>query len=259
MIEQLNVSFEVRRSLSAKVANSAEITVFNLAESTRKKLQAATNVFVALEAGYAKGRSVIYSGQLREAWSNKEGNEWKTTVSSADAEQPRKKKRIQKSFPANTKVSTIITECAKALGVGLGNSATVSALAVPFGVKPAVVSTGYVASGDALAQLDRVLRSCGIEWSIQDGQLQLMPRSASLPDEGIELSKETGLIGSPDLGKKLVVRCRTLMIPGLLPGRRVHLKTNLIDAVYRIETTTHRGEFEGSEWGCELELKEPKS
>jgi hypothetical protein len=115
--------------------------------------------------------------------------------------------------------------------------------------------TGYVASGDAVSQLDRVCRSCGLEWSVQDNQLQLLERGKALQEDGIVLAPGSGLLESPELGKGGVVRCKALMIPGLYPGRRVELRTQHVRGVYRIETTHHKGGFDaGDDWGAELEL-----
>lgn len=258
-ISALHIEFEVKRSLSAKVANSAEIKIFNLSEDSRKKLQGMRDVFVSLEAGYAQGQSLIYRGELREAWSTKDGDNWITVISSAEAAKKRKKKRINKSFPAGTSVSAIIVACAKALQVGLGNVEKKAAGARPWDGQSASFATGYVASGDAVSQLDRVCRSCGIEWSIQDNQLQLLDRGAALQEKGILLTPQSGLLESPELGKGNVVRCRAAMIPGLYPGRRVELRSRHVSGVYRIETTHHKGVYETNDWGGELELKVPKA
>jgi hypothetical protein len=256
VVSGLQVQFEVKRSLSAKTANSAEIKVANLAAETRKRLQGMHDVFVSLEAGYSDGMSVIFRGELHEAFSSREGSEWITTISSADAAKPRKQKRIQKSFPANTSVTDIIKACARALEVGLGNSDAAASSAAYWNVTPSTAHTGYVASGDALSQLDRVCRSCGLEWSIQDNQLQILPRGQPIAEQGIILSPSSGLIGSPELGKGGMVRCRTLMIPNLLPGRRVEMQSIHVQGIYRVETTSHKGDYESNdEWGIELELK----
>jgi hypothetical protein len=255
LITSMQVKFEVKRSLSAKTANSSEVTVYNLGEDTRRRLHAMRSVFVSLSAGYAQGTSLIHRGDIREAWSSRDGNDWVTTISSDDGAAARKKQRINKSFPAGTSVQTVILECARALQVGLGNAQQKAATAKLWNTSPASFSTGYVASGDALSQLDRVCRSCGLEWSIQDNQLQLLDRGRPLLEDGILLSARSGLVDSPELGKGGVVRCRTLMVPGLYPGRRVKLQSRYVQGVFRIETTHHRGDFEGDEWGCELELK----
>lgn len=255
LITELHVTLDVKRSLSAKVANSAEVTVFNLSTSNRKRLQALQNVFVSLEAGFDGHNSLIFRGDLREAWSHREGTNWITEVSSASAIKQRKSARVNTAFPAGTSVATVLEHCAKALQIGMGNVEKVAPRAKLWNVSPPAFTTGYVASGDAVSQLDRVCRSCGLEWSIQDNQLQLLDRGKSLAEDGIILGPGSGLLESPELGKGGVVRCKALMIPGLYPGRRVELHTEHVQGVYRIETTHHKGGFdEGDEWGAELEL-----
>ena len=255
LVTELHCTFSVKRSLSAKVANSAEVVVYNLSTDNRKRLQAMQNVFVSLEAGFGGHHSLLFRGDLREAWSHRDGTDWLTEVSSASAIVNRKQKRVQASFPAGTNVRTIIEHCAGALQIGLGNTAKQAANAKLWNVSPPAFVTGYVASGDAVSQLDRVCRSCGLEWSVQDNQLQLLPRGQALQEQGIILAPDSGLLDSPELGKGGVVRCKTLMIPGLYPGRRVELRTAHVHGVYRVETTHHKGGFaEGDDWGCELEL-----
>jgi hypothetical protein len=255
LISALQVKFDVQRSLAAKTPNSAKIEIANLSEATRKRLQGMRNVFVSLEAGYAQGKSLIFRGDLREVWSARDGTEWITTVTSGDGEKARKKKRLNQSFPAGTPVSALISACAKALGVGIGNAAKKGGAAQLFRASPPKRLGGAAFTGDALAQLDRVCRSCGIEWSIQDNQLQLLERGKALQEQGPKLSALSGMVGSPEVGKSGLVRVRTVMVPNLQPGRKVELDSLLVKGIYRIETAHFIGDFEGADWGAELELK----
>lgn len=261
VVTDLLVRFDVQRSLSAKVPNDCKIEVHNLSEATRKKLQGLKNPFVSLEAGYEQGMSLLFRGDLREVWSAKHGTEWVTTITSGDGEKARKRRRVFKTFPPGTLVSQVIIECCKALRVGLGNAEKKANKAKLWNVTPAKFHTGYTLSGDALSQLDRVCRSCGLEWSIQDNQLQLLDRGKPLEEKGIVLSPETGLLESPEpeFGKKKkgMIRARTLMIPGLYPGRRVQLNSKHVSGVYRVETTHCSGEYESNNWGYDIELKVP--
>ena len=258
VIEALQVQFEIKRSLSAKTPNSCSVKVYNLSEATRLRLQQLDSVFVSLEAGYAQGSSLLFRGELRELWSERAGSDWVSNIESADGAK-RKKQRVNKSFPKGTPVATVIKECAKALKVGLGNVDKRADLAQFWNVKPAKFALGYVATGDAMSALDRVCRSCGLEWSIQDNQLQLLERGKALAEQAVLLSPQTGLIGSPapehGKGKKGLVRVETLMIPGLYPGRRVKLETRHVSGAYRVETTNVRGDFFGNDWGAEVELR----
>jgi len=255
LVTGLQVKFDVKRSLAPKTPNSARIEIANLSETTRKRIQGMRNVFVSLQAGYVQGKSLIFRGDLAEAWSARDGTEWITTVESGDGEKHRKKKRLNKTFPAGTPVAKLLSECAHALGVGLGNADKQSAAAQLFAASPSKRLGGAAVTGDALAQLDRICRTCGLEWSIQDNQLQLLERGKPLQEQGPKLGPASGMVGSPEVGKSGLVRVRTLMVPNLQPGRKVELDSLLVKGIYRIETAHFVGDFEGAEWGAELELK----
>lgn len=255
-VQGLNVTFTVKRSLSAKVPGRCELAVYNLSTDTRKHLHAMRNVFVSLEAGYASGMSVIFRGDLVESWSTREGTEWVTTITSDDGGKKRRTKRVQKNYLNGSSLQAIITDLAGALDLGLGNTAVIAPLARFWKTKQANVVKGFTASGDAVSQLDRVARSCGLSWSIQDGQLQFLVIGGSTVDPPALLTPNTGLIESPELGKDQIVKCRTLMIPGLYPGRQVELATRYTSGLYRIETATHQGESDSLHtWHVELELQ----
>ncbi len=255
-ITGLDVSFEVGKSLSARTPNHAEVRVFNLAASTRKKLQELDDVFVELRAGYEKGGlPVIFRGDLREAVSVREGTEWVTTINAGDGQKARKISRINRTFPPGTSVADVIVACGKALRIDMGNAQLQALRAKLRGSKSNRFANGYVATGDALSQLDRACRSCGIEWSIQDNELQLLVIGKPLEQAVVVLRADTGLVGSPERGSKGITHARCLMIPELYPGRSVKLDAQQLKGVYRIETTKHVGDTAAQDWYVELELK----
>jgi hypothetical protein len=259
-ISALNVQFVVKRSLSAKVAGRCDLTIHNLSEESRKRLHAMREVFCSLEAGYtATGLSLLFRGDLSEAWSSRDGTEWTTTITSDDGGKKKKSARVQRNYVQGTSLAKIITDVAAAMQVGIGNALSVVADARYWKTGQVAVGKGFAASGDAVAVLDRLTRSCGLQWSIQDGELQFLPsRAAVLPDAPIKLTPQSGLIESPELGKNQLVKARTLMLPGLYPGRQVELDTRYVGGVYRIDTVTFKGEWMGNDWGAELELSAVK-
>jgi len=253
-ITDLNVRFTVKRSLSAKVANTCEIDIYNLAADSRGALQGQRDVYVSLDAGYAAGASTIFRGDLAEAWSTRDGNEWITTVTSDDGGTKRKTKRIQKTYPAGANIPAMFESIATELGLGLGNLGHVAASAAFLSTGMRTAPAGYTASGSAIEQLERLARACGLTFSVQDGQLQFLAFNAATADAPIALNPATGLVDSPEMGKDKSVKAKALMVPGLWPGRRVELKSRHVTGLYRVDTTAHKGELDGADWGVELEL-----
>ena len=59
------------------------------------------------------------------------------------------------------------------------------------------LSRGPRAPRAAAEQLTELCRSAGLEWSVQSGVLQLLPRGRALQRSAVVLSSDTGLVGSP--------------------------------------------------------------
>lgn len=257
-----DVAFSVSKSLKSE-PNTAEIRLFNLGESTRGKLARKGGVFVSLLAGYAGAMTQLYYGDLRDVYSQQDGSDWVTTISSGDGEQARANARLRRTFPKGTNVSQVVQALAQSLGVGVGNSLTAMLGAKPIGGSPTTFS-GLAVSGHASDNMDRVMRSLGKEWSIQDGKIQVIDIGHPVPGKAVLLTEETGLIGSPEAGPKksgktpLAMKCRALIQPGLQPGGTVAITSRSVTGLYRIDKVDFSGSTAGSDWFADLECSEVK-
>lgn len=254
VIEELDVAFEITKSLSPKTPNSAEMRIWNLNAEHRKRLQELETVYVSLEAGYVGGTSLLFRGDLRDVISTREGTDWVTTITS-DSGRRARKRRILKSFAPGATVENVLNAAAKAMGVRLGNTAAKTVSAKIQGTQASKFFNGYALAGAIEGELDRLARSCGLEWSIQDDELQFLDQGMPLQELGIELGPDTGLIGSPEPGNKAITEARCLMIPDLFPGRRIRITSEHVTGIYRAETTKHVGDTAGHDWYVDLELR----
>lgn len=255
VISELDVAFEIVKSLSPQTPNSAEIRVWNLNADHRKRLQELEKVFVSLEAGYVDGTSLLFRGDLRDVLSTRDGADWITTITS-DSGRRARKRRILKSFAPGATVQEVLTAAAKAMGVRLGNTAAKTVGAKIQGTQSSSFFNGYALAGAIERELDRLARSCGLEWSIQDDELQFLEQGKPLQELGIELTPDTGLIDSPEPGNKGITEARCLMIPDLFPGRRIQITSEHVTGIYRAETTKHVGDTAGRDWYVDLELRD---
>jgi hypothetical protein len=252
-LTDLHMSFEIVKSLKPKTPNTAELHVINLNPDHRKQLQELEKVYVSVEAGYETGTSLIFRGDLRDVVSTREGADWITTITS-DSGRRARKKRIMKSFAPGASVGEVLQSAAKAMGLRLGNTATKTVTAKIKGTQADKFFNGYALAGAVSDELDRLARSSGLEWSIQDDELQFLDDGTPLAELGIVLTPETGLIGSPERGNKGVMTARCLIIPDVYPGRRVQIVSEHVKGVYRVETTKHRGSTFDKDWYIDLEL-----
>lgn len=248
----LRVIFQVV-SGTAKDPNTADISIYNLKKSNRVALQE-KEIDTVLEAGYVDNISQIFGGQLQRGSSVRDGSDWITSIQSGDSTKPFKASRISKSFGGPVDVQDVLETVAKELNVGLGNlKDKISEGGIRAGLSQ--FSNGFVAVGKTEKVLHRITKAMGYTFSIQDGQLQLLaPGETINPNEAILLSSSTGLIGSPEPGEKGVVKARSLMQPETLPGRKVKIESEEIDAFFRIDKVVFSGDTWASDWYSDLEM-----
>lgn len=257
-VSALACSFTIVKSLAAKTPNTAEVHIRNLNPDHRKALQEMDKVFVSVEAGYDDGTELIFRGDLRDIVSVKDGTDWITTITS-DSGRRARKKRILKSFAPGATVSDVLNAAAKAMDVKLGNTALKTVAAKIKGTSSDKFFNGYALAGAIDFELDRLTRSVGLEWSIQDDQLQFLDKGQPLKAQGAKLMPGTGLVGSPEKGTKGFVEVRALMIPELVPGRRCEVQSKHVRGVFRIETAKYTGNSHDKDWYVDMQLKAEKT
>lgn len=257
--EGLDCSFKITRSLASSHAGQCEITVFN---PSREHLRELTQLprrttFVSVDAGYVEGQARLFTGNLRLALPKREGADLSVTITAGDGTFARRTARVSLAFAPGTSVDRAASEIATALGVGVGNAALAfrgSRLADGSGAW----TDGAALHGRAAEELTRLCEGAGLTWSVQDGQLQVLPLGGALARDAIRLGADSGLVDSPQIVDRRTVKARALLQPGLVPGQRVVIDSTLVrGAVLRITEAVYSGDTAGASWDAELTLKRP--
>ena len=246
----LKVSFGVSSTVK-KDPNSCDVQIYNLNAASRAALQKRGQETV-IEAGYVDNRSIIFSGTLEYSTSVYNGVDWITSLQTSDGTDKIKKKRINKSLKGPAKVGDVLRVAADAMGLKPGNLKT----AIKRGSVRGNLSeftNGIVLSGKADRVLDRIARSMGYFYSIQNGQLMLLAPGDFNGTKAAVISAETGMVGSPEPGDDGFVNVRTLIQPNLLPAYRINLKSRQANGFYRIERVDYSGDTWGDSWFADLE------
>jgi len=251
-IAGLHASFRVVKT-TKKEPNSCELTIFNLSQSHRDQIAQSKEPIVEIKAGY-KGRAegglldvidvpspsdfgvgddeteepgLIFLGDVRDAASNYDPPDWITTLESGDGEKSTRFSRINKSFSAGTALPIVMAEVAKSMKVGIGNALKQVAKGNLLEAGPAFLNSVTV-SGQSAKELDRIVKSAGLEWSIQDGALQLLEPRKPLAGVSIVLKSDTGMIGSPTIGNDGIIRVRSLLNSDIVPGRQLIIESQVL-------------------------------
>jgi len=258
LVSDLRVAFKIEKT-ARRAPNKCEIRVWNLNPDHRRQLeQLATTrrtIPVQINAGYVEALGTIYVGELRTARTERDGPNLITTLAGGDGARAQGA-RVSRAFGAGTPLASVLGHVADALGLGRGNSVEAFATAA-LGGNVREFAHGTVVHGRAADELDGLTRSAGLEWSIQDGALQVLPLGAPLSTTAVVLSASSGLVGSPTVDARGVLKARALLLPDLVPGRLVDVEGEILRGRYRIDKASLSGDTSGKDWHVEIEGRAP--
>ncbi len=224
VVTDLKISFEVSKKIAGE-PNTATIKVWNLAGGNRAKLGKEFDR-VRLEAGYqgtlgARGNvGVIFDGQIREVVHDREDTDIVSTIECGDGDKAKRQGVIAKTFPAKTKPKAMVEEIlkkmpdvAKGMWQGLDD--------LPEYKRPVTMC------GPCTRELDKIGRTHGLYWSVQDGALEIIPKDGNLDGE-VLISKATGMIGVPSITDN-GIKVKTLLNPQLRCNRLIRVESQILD------------------------------
>ena len=249
----LRVFFKIEKSL-AKAPNQAEVTIYNLSDDSRSAIQE-KGAFCIVEAGYVGNVSQLFTGDLTFASTKKVGVDWISTFQSGDGSKQYRSSRINESFPKGTSLAQIMKRASTVLGVDLGN-AVEKFNEGNFRKGFEAVSRGMVLQGRTSDEIEKLLKSAGFKWSIQDGALQVLRDDETTEDEAIVLSSGAGLVESPEVGEKGIVTATSLLQGRIRPGRSVNIESRELSGFFKVLSVTHTGDtWDAKNWITQLEAK----
>ena len=173
-ISGLDISFFVEKTLTSE-PNTAEIKIYNLNDANRKTLCDQQRIPVMLKAGYQNSVGLLFKGDLTEAFSQREGPDWATTIRSGDGLVTLRSAQIQQSFKTGRSVMEVLKSIAKTLGISTGDA--ISKLE-RLGLKN--LDNSMAVSGNSMQQFHKALKPLGLEASIQDNALQILVSKEAL-------------------------------------------------------------------------------
>ena len=263
----LDIDFEIEKSLRA-TPNKCTLRVYNLTETHRAELaqlrRDQRHNALVLQAGYEEDDFVIFAGDVIECATERVGPDYVTTFLAGDGHRARRTARVSEPVAEGTNVQQLVQQIARPVGRLLGATdeqtnalvARVIPSSTAFQGGSQAVRGSSVVSGNAMSELERVSRSAGYEVSIQDGALQFIRSGSSTTGVAIRLASDSGLIKAPIRKSNGIVEARTLIIPDLLPGRRVQFDGENVQGAYRVVKSKYTGATAGTDWFVDLECRE---
>jgi hypothetical protein len=252
--EHLKVDFSGKMGIGSS-QNSGTVTIWNLSRGNRGKLGEEFDN-LRLEVGYlGQPPSLLLAGDIRDVTHRLEGADCASEAEIGDGDKGVNTGGVSKTFPAGTKPKEIIEYLQKQLP-GVQPGRIVGMDDAPAYKRPVTVY------GTTKREMDKIGRDQGAYWSIQRGNAEVVKADAYI-DETEIISRETGMIGSPNVTDK-GVKVRCLINPRIAPNRVIDVRSAFLDenaggktdqggGLFRVANVSFSGTNRGQDFYLDIE------
>ncbi|KUZ98085.1 hypothetical protein WI40_13855 [Burkholderia ubonensis] len=245
-IDNLRVTFDITKSLDEK-PNPGTITVYNLTRDHMNRVLSRGFNLAQLSVGYNELR-LLYQGDIVKPRVRRDKADWIIEFQCGDGSFDYTRARVWTTLQAGATDADVLAEATKAM--------TRTRAGVADLTSTRTLPRGKVLMGNARDVVGVVARNSGADWSIQDGELLVLPAAKVLPGEGFELSQDTGMVNSPratDNG--LEVEC--LLNTEIRVGGLVRVRSILehFNGDYKVVTAKYVGDTHSTDWLSKLVVR----
>jgi hypothetical protein len=285
----LRIAFSIQKG-ATKSPNKCTTRVWNAAPETQKLIEIIGNVLI-LKAGYSEdiGAKTIFSGNVTRSLTVREGADWITELEMEDGFIEFRDTKVSISFSKGATVQQVVSSLSGKFGLPVRP--------LPSDIVKRQYPSGFAFVGRVRDGMDRACENAGLEWSIQNREIQIIKKGEAFKRNAYLISVDTGLIGSPAQESKTMTeeaaskggvtaaqpgvrktaerdadgterrmlqvlgyKVTTLLQPLIEPGGYVQIKSKSIAGeFFRVEELSHTGDTHGTEWFTELTLRYVKN
>ena len=278
-LSELQFTFETYQE-DEQSPNSCSIRVFNLSDATLKKIQTEYSR-VVLQAGYVNAAfgTIFDGGIIQYRIGRNEGSpDTYLDILAADGDLAYNFATINQTLKAGSSASERLTAVANSMaskGVSVGH------IVIPS--SGGILPRGKVLFGMAKTMMRTQVQSVNCTWSIDNGQINVIPLDGYLPGDAVVLTSATGLIGRVEQTQD-GMRARLLLNPLVTVGGLVKIDNASInvtisnpsvalpvgqliynqrvgialpadvatDGLYRVYVAEYKGNTRGQEWYTDI-------
>lgn len=189
VITELKIDFEITKTVTQD-PNKASVIVTNLNEQNRNLITSGKYNRIALKVGYGDDLRTLFYGRIDIAENVKIGVDIQTKLTCNDGQDDYRNAIMSVSLAKGATDRDILNHAtASMIDATKGSQTLVNERRLP---------RGKVLHGLTRNVLSSIAKNHDADWSIQDGQLVVLPKSYALANnEGFLISESTGMIGSP--------------------------------------------------------------
>jgi hypothetical protein len=258
LINSLQVTFDVSKSSDNKrKSNTANIQVYNLADSTLSKLDSTEYLGASLSCGYEESGLInLITGQVTSVNTRKSGADKVTTIVIGEGYVELNQQYLKGITPAGSTVEQTIEEIRKQMpGVVKGSYVGLN--------KDQQCLYGYPLSGTPRQMLNEICEANRMEYRIDRGALYITDE-AQISDKNLTtaflLTETTGLVDIPyrttadgaklkgDKTKRKGVQFKALLNGRIFPGSPVVIQSKLISGTFKVVNARYYGGYNDNDW-----------
>lgn len=237
------IEFDITRNTLTS-ANVCQLRIYNLSKLNRNRLRFNISNFggpyrpVILKAGYGDNLATIFTGNVSQAWSQREGTNFVTQIECYDGGFAFVNGVTDKQFAAGTPQVQVIRSIA-------GDLPNVQIGAI--GAYPGVLTRGNTYSGNTAALLTQLT---GGGFFIDNGRANMLGNNEyyNAPGGILTINAQSGILNTPIL-EQTIVRFEMLFEPSLNVGSAIMLQSiteENFNGLYKITGVKHRGMISGA-------------
>ncbi len=231
------IEFDITRNTLTS-ANVCQVRIFNLSQKNRNQIRFNVSNYgqfrlIRLRAGYGSNLPVIFTGNISQAWSVREGVNFITQIECYDGGFAFANGLTSAQFPAGTSQKDIIANLA-------GSLPNVSVGAI--GNYTGSLSRGNSYSGSTTDILREIT---GSGFFIDNGKANALQTNEYIDDgSGVAtINSQSGLLGTPVL-EQTIVKFDMIFEPTLTVGEKIILDSiteQNFNGAYKVTAVKHRG------------------
>ena len=162
------IGFKIEKDTSSTI-NKAEIRIYNLSSNSRSLAENKDNI-IELFAGYGKEPKLLFRGNPSRVISTIGGPDSVTTFEVGDGLKSFQNSRVDVSFKQGTPAKDIFQTLTNTMGLARGEQK---------GIPEKAFSGGLSLSGPVRDHMNYLTDKMDLEWSVQNGALQILPKGKS--------------------------------------------------------------------------------
>lgn len=253
----LRIKFDIDKNMVGS-SNKSKIELYNLSQQSRQGIK--KGYVIQLLAGYNGLISQLFLGNVlpNGLTSTRNGPDIVTSMECGDGESAITFSRLDKTYPAGTTLVQILSDVAVAMSLITSYNPVGVNAGIVLGIPNLVYNNGYVAHGPCNELLNVLLKPQGLEWSVQNGNLNITPIGKYNGQSAIVVSSETGMIGTPSSNDQFT-QFTSLLNPRIIPGCLVQLQSEntTLNGFYTVRRCHYEGDTHDTKWqvACEAVLQ----